>query len=233
MSSRIFQQLLGNSYDSMICPFIDISSGQCFPGEEDLEIAETAGVIGTMPAYVLSATVSWTRTALVKEVLPIQRAGIGIREDTTTICVIISYKYPYSPNWRIVNPEPADAWRAIEEDQVSRPISSEEIIRRQADEFLEQVYRLDSSNNLQAATDKVFDYIDRLLSLGIFDVCNEILKRAQVERLSTALMRSLLTITFAAKRHLRDREDFFERVEKEMTIKRGPDVTNRLLGRLA
>jgi len=67
----------------------------------------------------------------------------------------------------------------------------------------------------------------------LFAVANEILKRAQVQNLSTSLMRSLLTITFAAKRHLKDREDFFERVEKEMISRRGIEITKRLLSRLA
>jgi hypothetical protein len=67
----------------------------------------------------------------------------------------------------------------------------------------------------------------------MFDVANEILKRIQVEKLSTSLMRSLLTITLPAKRHLKDRDDFVDRVENAMLTKRGLDVTKRLLSRLA
>ena len=67
----------------------------------------------------------------------------------------------------------------------------------------------------------------------MFEIVNEILRQVQVQKLSTSLMRSLLTITLAAKRHLKDREEFFERVEKEMTDRRGTEITDRLLGRLA
>ena len=131
------------------------------------------------------------------------------------------------------NAELTRTWKALDAEEISRPIAREEIVRRQADDFLALVYQLDATGDVQTATDRLFDYIDRLLHLGMFEIVNEVLKQVRVEKLSTSLMRSLLTITVAAKRHLIDRDEFYERVEREMTNRRGPDMAKRLLGRLA
>jgi hypothetical protein len=98
--------------------------------------------------------------------------------------------------------------------------------------LLEEVYDL-GQRDLQAATDKVFDTIDRLLCEGQEEVCDQILASVDVARLPTALMRSFLTITAAAKEKLPARQALFREIECEMTRLRGPDVTRRLLGNLA
>jgi hypothetical protein len=98
--------------------------------------------------------------------------------------------------------------------------------------FLEEVYDL-GTQNLQAATDKVFDTIDRLLCEGRDEVCDLILASVDVARLPTALMRSFLTITAAAKESLPARRGLFLKIEREMSLKRGTDITHRLLGNLA
>lgn len=99
--------------------------------------------------------------------------------------------------------------------------------------FLEEVYRLAAIDNLQSATDRVFDHIDQLLCAGSFDVCDEILKRVDVARLPAPLLRSFLTITAAAKEKLPARQPFFVKAEQEMARLRGPEMAKRLLGRLA
>ena len=53
--------------------------------------------------------------------------------------------------------------------------------------FLEEVYGL-AVHDLQSATDRVFDKIDRLLCDASEDVCDEILARVDVTRLPTALL---------------------------------------------
>src|SRR5258707_15637905 len=75
-------------------------------------------------------------------------------------------------------------------------------------EFLEEVYHL-AAGDLQSATDTIFETIDRLLLDGAFTVCNEILRCVDVRRLPTALMRSFLTITAAAKDKLPARSAFY------------------------
>ncbi len=126
-----------------------------------------------------------------------------------------------------------DIWAAWGAERVSEPIPFQHIVDREIGNLLNQVYRLDASGDTQVATDKVFDYIDRLLSSQMFEICDEILKQVKVDRLSTSLMRSFLTITFAAKDHLNERTEFYKKVEEQMTSKRGPEVTKRLLSRLA
>ena len=60
------------------------------------------------------------------------------------------------------------------------------------DEFLGEVYRLDASKDLGDATDRVYDHIEQLLYEGSFKVCDQILERVDVDRLSTALMREYI-----------------------------------------
>jgi len=118
-------------------------------------------------------------------------------------------------------------------DTARKPARSE-AREGQIEDFLEEVYRLGDLNDLQGATDRVFKYIDDLLLAGAFPVCNEILERADVKRLSTALMRSFLTITAAAKEKLPARVAFYRDAFAEMVrLKGDADKARRLLGRLA
>lgn len=101
------------------------------------------------------------------------------------------------------------------------------------DDLLEKVYRLAALGDLQAATDKIFDTVDRLLLEGAFPVCDEILRRVDVQRLPTALMRSFLTITAAAKDKLPARKAFYNQVLAEMIRLKGNEKAQRLLEHLA
>lgn len=118
-------------------------------------------------------------------------------------------------------------------DTARKPARSE-AREGQIEEFLEQVYRLGDLNDLQSATDRIFKYIDDLLLAGAFPLCNEILKRADVKRLPTALMRSFLTITAAAKERLPARDAFYRDAFAEMVrLKGDAEKARKLLGRLA
>jgi hypothetical protein len=98
--------------------------------------------------------------------------------------------------------------------------------------FLEEVYDL-GQRDLQAATDKVFDTIDRLLCEGREGLCDEILASVEVGRLPSALLRSFLTITAPAKERLPSRPSFFAMAYPEVERQRGPEMAKRLLGPLA
>lgn len=132
---------------------------------------------------------------------------------------------PSSPPWQ--------PWQALEAEEISLPIPVEEVMDRQVGDLLRQIYRLDAGGDLQAATDLLFDRVDKLLVGGAFDVCDKFLKRVQVERLSTSLMRSFLAITYPAKGRLASRPGLFSRIESRMRELRGTEVTKRLLNRLA
>ena len=101
------------------------------------------------------------------------------------------------------------------------------------DEFLDKVYGLAALGNLQEATDTIFETIDRLLLNGEFTLCSEILRGVDERRLPTALMRSFLTITAAAKDRLPARKALYAGVLSEMIRLKGDEIAQRLLGRLA
>lgn len=105
--------------------------------------------------------------------------------------------------------------------------------RPRMDEFLEGIYRLVELDDLQGATDSIFETIDRLLLEGRFAVCDEILRRVDMRRLPTALMRSFLTITSAAKDKLPSRHAYYEQVFKEMSRLEGNEIAHRIFGPLA
>ena len=81
------------------------------------------------------------------------------------------------------------------------------------DQFLDRVQRLDRAEELQAATDQVYDLFDRLLTEQAFETCDRILMQVNVNKFSTSLLRSFLTITAAAKGQLKARAGFFAQVE--------------------
>ena len=100
------------------------------------------------------------------------------------------------------------------------------------DEFLAEVYSLADRGDLQAATDKIFETVDRLLLAGEFVVCDQILRHVDVRRLPTALRRSFLTITAGAKDKLPARKGFYEQVFSEMIHLKGNENAQRILGEL-
>jgi hypothetical protein len=130
-------------------------------------------------------------------------------------------------------PDPA-VWQApyLRLSDAERAAGPEDQERR-IEDFLDEVYRLASLNDIEGATDRIFDHIDRLLSDGAFIVCDEILRRVDVEKLPTALMRSFLTITAAAKDKLPWREALYQKVERKMIQLKGEEKTKRIIGRLA
>jgi hypothetical protein len=101
------------------------------------------------------------------------------------------------------------------------------------DRFLEAIYDLAVLGDLQAATDQIFETVDRFLLQGAFSTCDEILRRVDVQRLPTALMRSFLTITAPAKDKLPARKAFYDTVLSEMIHLKGKEKAERLLGQLA
>jgi hypothetical protein len=118
-------------------------------------------------------------------------------------------------------------------DSTEHAPGGEAIVRVNIRDFLEDVYGLAARGDLQSATDRVFDTIDRLLCDGSDDICDEILSRVDVPRLPTGVIRSFLTITAPAKERLPSRPSFFAKAQREVTRLRGADMAQRLLGKLA
>jgi hypothetical protein len=59
------------------------------------------------------------------------------------------------------------------------------------------------------------------------------LMMVDVDRLSTVLMRSFLSITAAAKQRLPSRAALFRQIEKKMVEAKGTERAKRILGNLA
>ena len=143
--------------------------------------------------------------------------------------------------------------KAIYENGVFRPLQSVSMAERQEvtvtidandeanssrrneaiDEFLQNIYALAQQDDLQGATDRIFETIDRLLLFQAFDACDDVLRRVDISRLPAALMRSLLTITYAARDRLPARKLFYDRVRSEIIRLKGEEKADRLLANLA
>src|SRR5262249_38546628 len=132
--------------------------------------------------------------------------------------------------WKPTSPEVTES--AISADVAE---SASEAIEPefQTSEFLDQMYALIKMKEYDEATDELFDVIDRLLSKGDFLTCNEILRQLDLEPLPTRFMRSVLTITYAAKEKLASRNNLYLRIQERMVEQKGEEMTKRLIGRLA
>lgn len=121
------------------------------------------------------------------------------------------------------------------EETLTHPIALpriDTILEAQLSDFLAQVEALDKVS-VQAATFKVYDLIEQLLFDRSFRLCDRILRRLDVSRLSTTVLRAFLTITWEHRLDLEERAGLYERVRCRMLEIRGPEVTERLLSRLA
>lgn len=124
------------------------------------------------------------------------------------------------------------AARWIESDSTEEP-TTPELQEEKIEEFLEEVYRLAKFRNVESATDRVFDFIDKLLCDDEFVICDEILKRVDVDKLPTTLMRSFLTITHAAKGKLPARQALYRKIDRKMAELKGANKAGRIIGSLA
>ena len=117
----------------------------------------------------------------------------------------------------------------------THPIASldvDTIIEAQVSEFLAEVEALEK-DSVQAATLRVYDHIEQLLFDRSFRLCDRILRSLDVSRFSTTVLRSFLTITWEHRLDLEERAGLYERIRRRMLETRGPEVTERLLCRLA
>jgi hypothetical protein len=114
----------------------------------------------------------------------------------------------------------------------ARQTTSSDTSGMRVDEFLNEVYRLDFAGQTQSATFVVFDRVERLLHGGSFGECDEILTHVNVDMLSSSLVRSFLTITFAAKDRLPYRSELFLKARSRLTTLRGEAVATKLLAHL-
>jgi hypothetical protein len=101
---------------------------------------------------------------------------------------------------------------------------------RDVERTLESIYTAIQQDDIETATDVLFDSVDRWLSAGDEKKCDELLSKTDVERLPSSLIRSFLTITFAGKGRLNLRSQFYERAFNRMSALKGDEAAARLLG---
>lgn len=94
--------------------------------------------------------------------------------------------------------------------------------------FLQQLY---STQQIDDAIDLLFDCVDNLLLRGDFDIVNQLIKDIEIEKLSTSLCVSVLSITLAASDKLPNRQSFFFSVEERLIAERGKEKAERILRR--
>lgn len=97
--------------------------------------------------------------------------------------------------------------------------------------FLETLYQHDSieNRNVQASVLMIVERFDALSFANNFDLCNQILKYADVEKLTSFSMRSLLAVSFPIKDKLSSRKEFFDRVKKHYIEIHDPKIAERYL----
>lgn len=97
---------------------------------------------------------------------------------------------------------------------------------------LDTIYLLCASERDDVATDIVFDKIDRMLCDGKFNEVDAVLKAVNVLGLSTAVMRSFLTITKPASEKLPTRSLLYNKIYARMVELRGKEKADRILKNL-
>lgn len=97
--------------------------------------------------------------------------------------------------------------------------------------WLENLYQLCSAENRGAAVDLVLYTFDDLLYARNVSMCNELLKRVDVDRLLTEVSLAFLMETFRASRALPERVGFYYRVNDKFQ-KSFPERVASLIGSL-
>lgn len=78
---------------------------------------------------------------------------------------------------------------------------------------------------LEAALDFLFENIDELLRENRNKEIDALLRRQNVEKLSTDILLGLLTATAPARTRLSARSEFYSRVKHELSVRNGFDVS--------
>lgn len=97
---------------------------------------------------------------------------------------------------------------------------------------LERIYALATANELDEATDLIFETIDRLQSQTRYDECDRMLQCAEVGRLPSFLQRSFLAITFSARDQLPHRDGFYQRAFESVQRNQGYEKAERIFASL-
>lgn len=95
--------------------------------------------------------------------------------------------------------------------------------------FLEKLYQFDK-NKIDSTIDFIFDYFDDAFLNNNFQECDDILEKLDLNKIPIVLMISFLTITLAAKSKLKNRINFYKKVEEKIKEKEPEKLKDLLYG---
>lgn len=97
--------------------------------------------------------------------------------------------------------------------------------------WVEQMYTLIASNELEDAIDLLYDNVDEMLLAGKMSECDAILRTIDIHRLEGHLMVGVLSITLAAREHLPHRTVLVAEIEEHFRLT-DPDNVEALMSGL-
>lgn len=95
--------------------------------------------------------------------------------------------------------------------------------------WLQRVYACVDAGNSDAGGEIVYDEMDQLLGDAKWQAADAVLAAVQLARLDPLTLVSLLTITGAARDHLRQRPGYFAAVRDRLALEMTPDRLQRVL----
>jgi hypothetical protein len=98
--------------------------------------------------------------------------------------------------------------------------------------WLGEVYSLLETNKMRKAIDVVFDNIDNLCCEQKFEEIDEILSKADLDRLDENLIVAFLTISFGAKNYIKQRASFYEKAKLKLLGSENENVVKEILNGL-
>lgn len=96
--------------------------------------------------------------------------------------------------------------------------------------IIEEVTRLESEGRPDAAMDRLYYYIDSLMSDRMFDEIAEILINTDISKVSTDILLGILTLTLHCKEYLPRRNEFLESFRQILILRQEEDIDGLLRG---
>lgn len=96
--------------------------------------------------------------------------------------------------------------------------------------WLEEIYQLCEENNTDKGIDILFSKIDELLLKEDFDLCDDLLRTINLQKLNTSMLLGLLSITFTATAKLPYRSKLVTNIEAVLKVREPNRVESLLKG---
>lgn len=121
----------------------------------------------------------------------------------------------------------ADLFNAIRSADIKIPNKEQPLPN--AARILNEVVRSDYPDENGAVLFAIYDLVDRCLLSGRFDIIDEVLRSIDVASVGSTRLCGVLTITFRAKDHLKNRSDVYRRAMDVLTERHGDERAVEIL----